>query len=668
MMKKRIVHLFMAAGFLLLAGACSNEPTAKESMDQYVDKWNKQNFEEMYEQLSSKAQKSISKDDFIERNTSIYEQIGVSDLKVSAVDEDEEGKNKEKKDSETIPYKVSMNTLAGPVSFEGKAKLVKEEKDGETSWKINWNPSFIFSQLKEGETIRITASEPARGNIYDRNGKALATNATVPEIGVVPGELGDDKDGVLKKLANMLDMEKKDIEKQLSAGWVKDDSFVPLKKVKPENTDLLKKATSLPGVLKQDTQSRYYPFGEKAAHLTGYIRPITEEELKQDKGSYSEHSLMGIVGLEHVYEKQLRGEIGWTISVPESGATIASKDAKDGTDIHTTIDIKKQEELYSQLKDDSGTAVALQPQTGETLALVSAPSYDPNGFLFGWKKGEWEKLNKDKEAPFTSKFNKTYAPGSTIKPITASIGLKNGAIKTDEAKKIVGKEWQKDSSWGGYKVTRVSDQLSEVNLENALITSDNIYFAQTALDTGSDKFTEGLKSFGFEEKLGYEFPTKASSISNDGIDSEILLADSGYGQGQMLMSPIHLAASYTPFLNNGDLIKPYLIKKDGDEKEIWHKNVVPADGAETITKGLRGVVEDPRGSAYKPVVKGLSIAGKTGTAELKTKKDEKGKENGWFTAYDYKNKDLLITMMIQDVSDRGGSSYVVNKVKNVFKK
>ncbi|KJD51928.1 penicillin-binding protein, partial [Bacillus amyloliquefaciens] len=138
---------------------------------------------------------------------------GVSDLKVSAVDNDEDEKNKEKKDAVTIPYKVSMNTLAGPVSFEGKAKLVKEKKDGDTSWKVNWNPSFIFSQLKEGETIRITAKEPARGIIYDRNGKKLATNATVPEIGVVPGQLGDDKDGVIKKLANMLDMEKEDIEK-----------------------------------------------------------------------------------------------------------------------------------------------------------------------------------------------------------------------------------------------------------------------------------------------------------------------------------------------------------------------------------------------------------------------------------------------------------------------
>lgn len=163
-------------------------------------------------------------------------------------------------------------------------------------------------------------------------------------------------------------------------------------------------------------------------------------------------------------------------------------------------------------------------------------------------------------------------------------------------------------------------------MENALITSDNIYFAQTALDTGKDQFVEGLKSFGFEEKLDYEFPTKSSSISNEGIDSDILLADSGYGQGQMLMSPIHLAASYTPFLNDGNLIKPHLIKKDGEEKEIWHKNVLPTGGAEAITKGLKGVVEDPRGSAYKPVVKGLTIAGKTGTAELKTKKTKKAKK------------------------------------------
>ncbi|NPC92310.1 penicillin-binding transpeptidase domain-containing protein [Bacillus sp. WMMC1349] len=663
-MKNKILHLFMVIGFLLLAGACSNEPTAKQSMDQYVDKWNNRNFEEMYDQLSAATKKSISKDDFIKRHQTIYEQAGVSDLKVSIVDQNDED---DKKDVTMIPYKVSMKTLAGPVSFKGKAKLVKEEKDGNTSWNVNWNPSFIFSQLKKGETVKVSAKEPVRGTIYDRNDKALATNTEVPEIGVVPEKLGSNKEQVLKNLSKLLDIELADIEKQLSAGWVKNDSFVPLKKLRPDQTDIIKKATSLPGVLKQEVVSRYYPYKEKAAHLTGYIRPITKEELKQNKENYSDHSLLGIVGLEHIYEKTLRGETGWTITIPESRATIASKDAKDGADIKTVIDVRKQEQLYNQLKDDSGAAVALDPQTGETLALVSAPSYDPNGFLFGWKKGEWEKLNKDDAAPFAAKFNKTYAPGSTIKPITASIGLKNDVIKPDEEKSIVGKEWQKDASWGGYKVTRVSERLSKVNLENALITSDNIYFAQTAIDTGADRFTEGLKSFGFEEKLNYEFPTSTSSIANDKIDSDILLADSGYGQGQMLMSPLHLAATYTAFLNQGDMLKPYLIKKDGDKKEIWHEGVVTAEGADTITKGLKGVVEDQRGSAFRPVEKGLTIAGKTGTAELKKKKGEKGKENGWFTAYDYKNKDLLITMIIEDVSDRGGSSYVVKKVKKIFK-
>ncbi|MBD4894109.1 penicillin-binding transpeptidase domain-containing protein, partial [Xanthomonas citri pv. citri] len=110
-----------------------------------------------------------------------------------------------------------------------------------------------------------------------------------------------------------------------------------------------------------------------------------------------------------------------------------------------TIDIKTQMKLYDELKDDSGAAVALQPKTGETLALVSAPSYDPNGFIFGWSDKEWKKLNKDKNNPFSAKFNKTYAPGSTIKPIAAAIGIKNGTLKADEKKTIKGKEWQKDS-------------------------------------------------------------------------------------------------------------------------------------------------------------------------------------------------------------------------------
>ncbi len=635
-------------------------------MEAFVKQWNDQQFDEMYQSLTKDVKKEISKKDFINRYKTIYEQAGVKHLKVTAGDVD-----KDDKDNETmkhIPYKVSMDTNAGKVSFKNTAVLKKEKTDDEESWNIDWDPSFIFKQLADDKKVQIMSIEPKRGQIYDKNGKGLAINTDVPEIGIIPGELGDKKEKTIKELAKKLDLTEDDIKKKLNQGWVKDDSFVPVKMVKPDQQKLVSEATSLQGVTRTNVSSRYYPYGEKTAHLTGYVRAITAEELKKQKdGTYSDTSNIGIAGLENVYEDKLRGTTGWKIYVPQTGEVIAEKKAKDGEDLHLTIDINTQTKLYDELKDDSGAAVALQPKTGETLALVSAPSYDPNGFIFGWDDKEWKKLNEDKNNPFSAKFNKTYAPGSTIKPIAAAIGLKNGTLKADEKKIIKGKEWQKDSSWGGYSVTRVSESLQQVDLENALITSDNIYFAQNALDMGADNFTKGLKTFGFSEDIPYEFPTQKSSIANDKLDSDILLADTGYGQGQMQMSPLHLAAAYTPFVDNGDLVKPTLIKKDSQTADVWHKQVVTKEGAADITKGLKGVVEDVRGSAYQPVVKGITVAGKTGTAELKTSKDDKdGAENGWFVGYDYKNKDLLVAMMIQNVQDRGGSHYVVEKAKKQF--
>ncbi|MCY8464099.1 penicillin-binding transpeptidase domain-containing protein [Bacillus atrophaeus] len=660
MLKKCILLLL----FIGLIG-CSKVDSAEDRMEEFVKEWNGQHFEQMYQSLSKDAKKEISKKDFVNRYKTVYEQAGVKNLKVTAGKQDEE--DTKNKDMQHIPYKVSMETKAGKVAFENTAVLKKEKTDDGESWNIDWDPSFIFKQLADEKTVQIASEEPKRGQIYDKNGKGLAINTEVPEIGIIPGQLGDKKAKVLKKLSEKLEISEDDIEKKLSQNWVKDDSYVPLQKIRPDEKDLISELTSLDGVTKTSVRSRYYPYGEKTAHLTGYIKAITAEELKKKKdGEYSDTSKIGIAGLENVYEDKLRGTTGWKIYVPETGDVIAEKKAKNGEDLNLTIDMKTQTKLYDDLKDDSGAAVALQPQTGETLALVSAPSYDPNGFIFGWNDKEWKKLNSNKHLPFSAKFKKTYAPGSTIKPIAAAIGLKSGTLDAAEKKKITGKEWQKDSSWGGYSVTRVSERLDEVNLENALITSDNIYFAQNALDMGADTFTKGLKTFGFAEDIPYEFPIETSSIANDKLDSDILLADSGYGQGQMQMSPLHLAAAYTPFVADGNLVKPSLVKKDSKTADIWHKQVVSKAGAEEITKGLKGVVEDERGSAYQPIVKGITVAGKTGTAELKKSKDEDGAENGWFVGYDYKNKDLLVAMMIEDVKKRGGSHYVVEKAKNQF--
>ncbi|QQD82459.1 penicillin-binding transpeptidase domain-containing protein [Bacillus siamensis] len=664
-MKKGLYLLLLLAGIIGLIG-CSKSESAEDRMKDFVKDWNGGHYDKMYQSLTQDEKKKLSKKDFVKRYETIYEQAGVKNLKVTAEKQDEDDKKKD--DLQHIDYKVSMDTKAGKVAFDNTAVLKKEKTDDGESWNIDWNPSFIFKQLSDDKTVQIANEEPKRGQIYDKDGKGLAVNTEVPEIGIIPGKLGKDKDSVIKKLSEKLDLSEDDIKSKLNQGWVKDDSYVPIQKIRPDDESKVKSLLALDGVTKTKVSSRYYPYGEKAAHLTGYIKTITAEQLKKAKeGQYSDTSKIGTAGLENVYEDKLRGTTGWKIYVPQTGEVIAEKKAENGQDIHVTIDMKTQTKLYDSMKDDSGAAVALEPQTGETLALVSAPSYDPNGFIFGWSGKEWKKLNENKDNPFSAKFNKLYAPGSTIKPIAAAVGLTNGTLKASEKKKITGKEWQKDSSWGGYHVTRVSERLNEVDLENALITSDNIYFAQNAIDTGADAFTKGLKTFGFDEDIPYQFPIEKSSIANGKLDSEILLGDTGYGQGQMLMSPLHLAADYTAFVTDGNLIKPTLIKDGEKTPKIWHKQVVSKANAEEITKGLRGVVEDPRGSAYQPAVSGITVAGKTGTAELKTSKEDKdGKENGWFVGYDYKKKDLLIAMMIQDVKKRGGSHYVVEKAKKQF--
>ncbi|SDI03193.1 MULTISPECIES: penicillin-binding transpeptidase domain-containing protein [Bacillaceae] len=653
-MKKYILPFFIIG-----LAACSNGPTQEEVMNEFVSAWNEQDFETMYTYLSEESQQNIDKKTFVERYETIYDGIEAEEITVEAAEVSEE-----KEEDVPRPYEVSMETVAGEISFDDEAELVKEESDDDETWKVHWDSSFIFPELQEEETVQVTSDEPVRGEIFARDGSPLAINSPVQQAGLVPGKMEDDS---IKELVELLDIDEEEIESALDADWVSDESFVPVTKLRPDKEDIEEDLLEIDGIMIQESSARYYPFAEKAAHLTGYIRQVNAVDLEElPKNEYGAGSVVGSTGLESVYEEKLHGSKGWRIYIPESDTTIAEKEVENGTDITTTIDASFQQKMYDEMEGDAGAGVALHPKTGETLALVSTPAYDPNHFVFGWPDGEFEEVNEHPETPFSARFNNRYAPGSTIKPITASIALQNGSLDAKEAKTIEGKSWQPDQSWGGYKVTRVSDRLNEVNLKDALITSDNIYFAQAALHTGAENFTEGLRSFGFEEDIPYEFPVNGSAISNEGLDKDILLADTGYGQGEMLMSPIHLAVVYTPLLNDGDMLKPTLELSD-DPKEVWQEQVVPAEDTEIITQGLRGIVENERGSAYEPVMNELTIAGKTGTAELKTTQGEEGgTENGWFAAYDYENEDMLITMMIENVQGRGGSEYTVEKVKNLF--
>lgn len=678
---RKIAPWFLCFGLLLVLVGCSKDkPTPQERLQAYVDDWQQQDFASMYKRLSDKSQKQISQKDFVNRYKKIYDDFDVHDLSIKSASKDDDIDPDEDKNVQ-LPFQIKMKTMAGPVKFSEKASLTQEEhEEDEADWFVDWNAKMIFPQMKDPDTkVYSDTLEAKRGEIIDRNGKSLAANGTVTSIGIWPVKL---EDGSKKKLSEATGLSMKKINKKLDASWVKENSFVPVTKLSADNKKQIDQLTQIPGVQQQEETSRVYPIHKAGGPLTGYIGGINADQLKKlkDKG-YDKNDTLGQAGLEKYYEDRLRGQDGAEIyTADEDGdklETIAKREPKNGKTLQLTIDSALQKKLYKAMKNkdgkmDAGTATAINPKNGQVLALISTPTFDPNDFILGMKDKKWDTLQSNPKNPLLNRFAESYAPGSAFKPITAAIALQTDSIDPQKERKISGDTWRpKDhSAWGDYKVTRVNSTPS-VNLEKALVYSDNIYFAQTALKIGADKFLEHGKDFGLGEKSSFPYPIEASKLTNgDKFDSEVQLANSGYGQGKVAVSALQLAIDYTPFLNKGDILKPSLeLKKAKHGANTRHKNIISADNANRIKKDLTKVVSKDGGTAHDADIKGLSIAGKTGTAELKKSKDEKhGAENGWFIGFNTKDPKLLIAMMVENVQDTKprGSHYVVPKVTDVL--
>ena len=418
---------------------------------------------------------------------------------------------------------------------------------------------------------------------------------------------------------------------------------------------------------------REYPYGEIAAHLVGYIRGISAEELQAHKGEgYTESSTIGKTGLELAFEDRLRGKNGTGIYIVDANEntlkTIAETDVEDGEDIRTTIDIELQKEIFNEFDGDNGLSVAMNPKTGEVLAMVSTPSFDSNSFITGFTDEEWNTLSSDENTPMFARYESTWAPGSSFKPVTGAIGLTTNSFTADENFGTSGTSWQNNSSWGDYKVTTLTTYSGAANLRNALIYSDNIYFAKAAIKIGSDTLSKQLLNIGFDKSLDFPIGMSSSQFGeNNEFSSEVQLADSGYGQGQVLVNPLHMASIYSAFVNDGNMIKPYI--EYGEETEYAVENAFTEEAAEEIRDDMIQVVENSNGTGHEAQIRGVTIAGKTGTAELKASKEEEGEELGWFNAIvisDEANEQLLTINMIENVENRGGSHYLLPKVKNII--
>ncbi len=638
--------LLMVSVFFVFNQGKSNEQVVTE----YFELLKKKDYKQMYQMLNQKTVYTPTQKYFVEKYKEFYEEIDAKNIQIKILDEQDN----------VIEYLIYIDTLAGRITYRNKVG-VKDEQ-------IQFNKNLIMDGYTDGCKIKITTYNPEkRGRILDRNGKVLAEDGKGYSVGLVTGKLNGEND--YGQIAQYLETDVETLQKKMSAPWINDDSFVPIKTVsEATKNDLINKnILGINGVKISTVSIRTYPYDKVASHIVGYVQNVNAEDLKKHKNEgYNSTSVIGRSGIEAAYEEKLKGITSGKIELVDKNDKVIKelchKEVKmSPQDITLTIDIDLQQSLYNEYQNDKSASVALNPKTGEVLALVSTPSYSNNDFVLGLSTDKWNALNNDVNQPLMSRYKQTYTPGSSMKPITAAIGLET---KTIDPNKDLGTKdkWQKDSSWGNYYVTTLHAP-SPNNLKNAITYSDNVYFARSALNIGKDNLFKYYKNLKIGEKIPFELAlNKSQYINKNQKVSDQLIADSGYGQGQILMNPVQLASIYSAFVNNGSIYQPHIVQ---GQTKTWIKNVFSKETTKTIKEDLINAIADKNGTGHAIYHDNVVLAGKTGTAEIKqSQSDTIGTELGWFTVMTTDEKQpILMTTVVEDVKNRGGSGYVVEHTK-----
>lgn len=638
--------LLMVSVFFVFNQGKSNEQVVTE----YFELLKKKDYKQMYQMLNPKIVYTPTQKYFVEKYKEFYEEIDAKNIQIKILDEQDS----------VIEYLIYIDTLAGRITYRNKVGVKNEQ--------IQFNKELIMDGYTDGCKIKITTYNPEkRGRILDKNRKVLAEDGKGYSVGLVKGKLNGEND--YGQIAQYLETDVETLQKKMSASWINDDSFVPIKTVsEATKNDLINKnILGINGVKISTVSIRTYPYDKVASHIVGYVQNVNAEDLKKHKNEgYNSTSVIGRSGIEAAYEEKLRGITSGKIDLVDKNDKVIKelchKEVKmSPQDITLTIDIDLQQSLYNEYQNDKSASVALNPKTGEVLALVSTPSYSNNDFVLGLSTDKWNALNNDVNQPLMSRYKQTYTPGSSMKPITAAIGLETKAIDPD--KDLGAKDkWQKDSSWGNYYVTTLHAP-SPNNLKNAITYSDNVYFSRSALNIGKDNLFKYYKNLKIGEKIPFELAlNKSQYINKNQKVSDQLIADSGYGQGQILMNPLQLASIYSAFVNNGSIYQPHIVQ---GQTKTWIKNVFSKETTKIIKEDLINAIVDENGTGHAIYHDHVILAGKTGTAEIKqSQSDTTGTELGWFTVMTTDEKQpILMTTVVEDVKNRGGSGYVVEHTK-----
>lgn len=534
-------------------------------------------------------------------------------------------------------------------------------------WYVQIASGAQYRQRAEINRVRVVSEKPLRGVVYDRSGRQLARNVPSFTVSIRPADLPRDKaerQAVFARLSTVIEMPAGDIGALVEEA--RNDPFSPVRIKAPISRNqalvLEEQHTRLPGVVVQDPPIRAYPEGMLFGQLLGYTGPLPSRLLDSLlQQGYERDDSIGISGIEAAYEDELRGTRGRNqVEVDALGgvtrrlATLVP--AEPGGNVILTIDAQLQRRAAEALaaamaKGKSGQAalVALQPQTGEVLAMVSLPQYDNNLFAAGISQGEYQRLSEDSWRPLVNHaVAGQYPPGSTFKMVTAAASLQERLVTPQTRVNCTGSLTVSGRTFHDW----TERGHGNVNVRQALATSCDIYFWSLAGGNASYPSLQGLKierlaeyarAFGFGEKTGLRLGGEAAGL----IPSRELkrqrgeqwfIGDDynvGIGQGDVLTTPLQLANMAAALANGGTLYRPRLVKEVRDDAgavshayapEALRKLPVAAEHISAIRAGMRDAVATTEGTAYWALKQpALTIAGKTGSAEYPGQRDVRGK-------------------------------------------
>jgi cell division protein FtsI/penicillin-binding protein 2 len=666
-MRIKTIIIFALIISILCLGGCGREPADPEDLlTRYTDCFAQADYTGMYDCISQ-DETLPDEDAFVGRYQTIFSAVSVESLSLEV-----EGLNYDYEEG-TGTANLRADFTTGTVGDFTQVYTLPLIYDPETNkWTIRWSPSLIFPALKEAQKVIISRYSPLRGDIVDRTGLTLATTGNAytvcAKMDVVP-----DKQAFAEALAPLLEMTPESILQKMEQPWVQPDSIVDLRVFSLNISEEYKaRLLSVKGVLLDQTfktNSRRYPCNDLFAHVIGYVTNVTAEDLETHP-DYRDRDYIGKTGLESVYESRLFGQQGYRLSLQDTDGSIlsviAEQEARTGDTLTLSMDYELQKKAYQLLHASgfAGSVIALDPATGDVLAMVSSPAYEPNDFVNGILPSIWASLRDNADAPFVNRsVSALYPPGSTIKPFTAIMGLEQGIITPETVVKEANKEvWYPSPDWSAPPIRRVNHPAGQVDLDRALVWSDNIYFAWVAMRFSGDLYVQYAPRFGFGVPLPCDLHVSAAQIKNEGTSwSPSLLANTGYGQGEMLITPLQLACLYTCFYNKGTAMAPRLVHSirthEGEPVEtkdtaVWLTGVVTEEQAALLQESMIRTVEETSGTGYGMGVEGLKLAAKTGTAQVNV---ETGDEIAWLVGYTVKEENpLLVCITLETPENEGG--------------